>query len=615
MCGILGAVGLFESYKFSTALRQLAHRGPDGEAIWLNEEGNVKLGHRRLAILDLSDSGIQPMTDGHLTIVFNGEIFNYVELRKQLVDKGHVFKSLSDTEVILKAFREWGSKCVEKFNGMWAFALWDANLKKMFLARDRFGVKPLFYAFTNSGFVFGSEMKAIAPLLDHILLSKDFNWCLNNIYAYEGSEKSLIEGIQRFPAGHTGYYSVNDKNLKLQKYWETLDHLTQAPSDYECQVEEFRTIFLDAVKIRMRSDVKIGTSLSGGLDSSSVAAAMRHCSLQSGSLENLQPDWQNAFIATFKGTYLDEQEYAEEVVNTLKLRGHFYEIDASEGIEQLDDYLWYLEELYLTTPIPMTNIYKAIRKSGISVTLDGHGADELLAGYGTTMFKAIQDDPFNIHSIKEVIATYKQQFNINKGDFEALVDGFAGRKNMLQFYLRKMLRIAPEEELVKRLGYFNAALYKEFHHFILPTLLRNYDRYSMAASVEVRMPFMDYRLVTLTFSLPWQSKLRGGYTKAILRDAIRPYLSSKIVNRKTKIGFSTPLTHWFLGPWKEFVLDTIHTSTFRNSSVIEPDKVESNILKFFAKPKPTPEDGLKVWKDLMPYLWENSFYKKIQTIA
>lgn len=611
MCGILGTIGNFDENKFARALHQLAHRGPDGESIWRDEENSVTLGHRRLSIVDISDLGKQPMQDGEFTIIFNGEIYNYIELKKILQNKGHSFKSTSDTEVILKSFLEWRERCVEMFNGMWAFAIWDRQRKKLFIARDRFGVKPLFYASTSNGFVFGSEMKAVAPLLDKIEISNDFEWCLRNIYSYETTEKSLIEGIKRFPAGCTAYFSPEERKTSISRYWNTLDNIKSDSSTYNQQVEKFRSLFLDACKIRMRSDVKIGTSLSGGLDSSSVAAAMSYWGNQSNAASAL-PEWQNAFIATFKGTYLDEKEYAEEVVNSLNLKGHFYEIDGAQGLEDLGQYLWYFEELFLTSPIPMTNIYKAIKKEQVSVSLDGHGADELLAGYGHSIFNAVKDDPFNFKSIKEIIETFKPLRAVDKSNMEIIIDAFAGRKNMLKFYLRKLLQLKPEDELVQQLGYFNAALYKEFHYYILPTLLRNYDRYSMAASVEVRMPFLDYRLVSHAFSLPWQSKLRGGFTKAILRDAIAPFLSPKIVKRKSKIGFGTPFTDWFLGPWKNFTLDSIHTESFKSSSVVDSSRVRKAVLSFFEKDKHTPQDGHDVWENLMPYLWEESFFKNLK---
>jgi asparagine synthase (glutamine-hydrolysing) len=612
MCGILGGIGKFDRHVFEKSLHRLSHRGPDGYGLWEEPDSNVMFGHRRLSILDLSDFGKQPMTDGELTIIFNGEIYNYKELKKVLEANGHHFRSNCDTEVILKAYKEWGHRCLERFNGMWAFAIWDSKQKTLFMARDRFGVKPLFYAYTRQGFIFGSEMKALAPLLDEVAMSKDFAWCQRNIYEYENSSKSLLKDICRFPAGHYAYLKPDNTTIKLQRYWDTLQHIGTVKESYKEQVERFRELFFDSCKIRMRSDVKIGTALSGGLDSSSVAAAMHHLGTN-GFVDHEQTDWQNAFVATFTGTELDEKEYAEMVVKSLGLKGHFYEIDATKGIDTLSNYLWYFEELFLTSPIPMVEIYKAIKANGVSVSLDGHGADELLAGYGTTIFNAVKDAPFNIPGINEIATTYKQLRGTDRSNFKVVVDGFAGRKNMLKFYLSKFLKFNEENDyLVKELGYFNAALYKEFHFYILPTLLRNYDRYSMTAGVEVRMPFMDYRLVTYCFSLPWQSKLRNGFTKAILRDAIQPVLSVKVVRRKLKTGFGTPFTDWFLGPWKEFINDTINSGAFRNSSVIDATDVKRKADQFYTEPNPTFEAGHALWSELMPFFWETAFYKKLE---
>ncbi len=613
MCGVLGAVGKFEKPSFEVGLSRLSHRGPDGFGIWGNPENSILLGHRRLAIIDLTDLGRQPMVDEELVITYNGEIYNYKEIRRVLESHGHLFSSNSDTEVILKSYRQWGPGCLEKFNGMWSFAIWDSRKNEIFISRDRFGVKPMFYAFTRNGFVFGSEMKALAPLLDEIRVSPDFNWCKENIYEYETTEKTLLNGISRFPAGSFAYLRLGDNKLKPQQFWNTLDHINSVESSYSNQVEHFRELFFDSCKIRMRSDVRIGTALSGGLDSSSVAAAMHFMGGQRTKDSGMAADWQNAFVATFPGTILDEKEYAQEVVNSLQLKGYFYDIDATKGISNLSEYLWLFEELFLTSPIPMVEIYKAIRSNGIYVSLDGHGADELFSGYGTMIFNAVKDAPFDFPGIKEIATIYKEIRGLDKTDLEVVVDGFGGRKNLLKFYMNKMLnREKLRDELVEQLGFFNAALYREFHQYILPTLLRNYDRYSMSAGVEVRMPFMDYRIVSYCFSLPWQSKLRKGFTKAILRDAIEPFLSKKIVRRKTKVGFGTPFTDWLRGPWKEYICDIINSNSFINSDMIDVRNVTMSINDFYANPAPSFEDGHRVWEKLMPYLWEVNFFQRLK---
>ncbi|MEJ0054751.1 MAG: hypothetical protein WDN75_03355 [Bacteroidota bacterium] len=227
MCGILGAIGKFDRLSFEKGLESLSHRGPDGLGIWDDPENNVLFGHRRLAIIDLTDLGKQPMIDDELLITYNGEIYNFKEVKKILEDLGHRFLSGSDTEVILKAYRQWGHGCLEKFNGMWSFAIWDRSKNRLFISRDRFGVKPLFYAFTKKGFVFGSEMKALAPLLDDIAVSEEFNWCRDNIYEYETTDKTLVRGIKRFPAGSFAYLRSEDHEIKPDLFWSTWTTLKQ----------------------------------------------------------------------------------------------------------------------------------------------------------------------------------------------------------------------------------------------------------------------------------------------------------------------------------------------------------------------------------------------------
>lgn len=614
MCGVIGSVGKVDLHVFEGALHRLSHRGPDGFGIWQSEDSCVTLGHRRLAVIDTSEAGKQPMTDDNLIITYNGEIYNYIELRDELIKKGHSFHTSSDTEVVLKAFRQWGAGCLERLNGMWAFAIWDEIKKELFISRDRFGVKPLFYTFSKSGFSFASEMKALAPLLDEIEIGSEFEWCKNNLYSYETTEICLIEGIKRFPSGSYTYVALGDEKVQPKKFWNTLENVSLDIRSYDEQVEHFRSLFLDACKIRMRSDVKIGTALSGGLDSSSVAAAMHYCGAQ-GSTSSSIPEWQNAFIATFPGTELDETKYAQAVVDSLNLKGHFYNMNGESGFEKLSSYMWLCEELMTTSPLPMIEIYKRTKSEGVTVSLDGHGADELLSGYGSMIFNAVKDEPYNFKNIREVAQTFRNLRGIDKSSLELLVDAFAGRKNLLRFYLEKILRKDGDDELVKRLGYFNAALYREFHYYILPTLLRNYDRYSMAAGVEVRMPFMDYRLVSYCFSLPWQSKLKGGYTKAILRDAIQPYLIEEVTRRKVKAGFGTPFTQWLRGPWKEHILDSINSQAFSNSKVVNSKEVKSMVMNFYSKMNPTFDDGQELWKALMPYFWETYFFANLRKRA
>ena len=337
MCGILGTIPSTDGSKFKKALDTLYHRGPD--AYGVENIGNyITLGHRRLSIVDLSPKGHQPMSDisSRYTLTFNGEIYNFIEIRAELKERGYVFRSHSDSEVVLYAYIEWGSECVNKFNGMWAFAIWDRLKNELFLSRDRFGKKPLFYAVIDGKFIFSSEMKAIYPFLKSVKPSTDFSWMKNNIFLYEATDKCLVDGIKRFPFGCNGLYK--DKNLKINRYWNTLEHLVEVPDNYEDQVEHFRELFLDACKIRMRSDVPIGTALSGGLDSSATISAMAH--LSKGQIDYGKKDWQHAFVASFPGTPLDESKYAKIVADNIGIEANYVDINPFKYCENLEDYFY-----------------------------------------------------------------------------------------------------------------------------------------------------------------------------------------------------------------------------------------------------------------------------------
>ena len=316
MCGILGTIPATEINIFKHALDTLVHRGPDNSGIEVIDN-EVTLGHRRLSIIDI-DHGHQPMFDNEkrYSVTFNGEIYNFIEIKKELKSLGCSFKTNSDTEVLLNAYIKWKDKCVLKFNGMWSFAIWDNHNKELFLSRDRFGKKPLFYSDINEKFIFASEMKAIYPFLNKVDASKDFQWMKKNVFLYESTEKCLIDGIKRFPQGSNGIY--RNGKLKIYRYWNTLDNLHDTPQNYEKQVEEFRELFMDACKIRMRSEVRMGTALSGGLDSSSVMSSMAHL-FKNGQIDFGKKDWQHAFIACFPGTPLDESKSVPSISNIIFL--------------------------------------------------------------------------------------------------------------------------------------------------------------------------------------------------------------------------------------------------------------------------------------------------------
>ncbi|MEM0930966.1 MAG: asparagine synthase (glutamine-hydrolyzing) [Bacteroidota bacterium] len=612
MCGILGTVPATTPEIFKPALDTLTHRGPDSFGI---ESFGKKatLGHRRLSILDLSQNGHQPMLEesGRYAVVFNGEIYNFLEIKKELVKKGYTFKSTSDTEVLLKAYLQWGEACVTKFNGMWAFAIWDNLTDVLFLSRDRYGQKPLFYANVQGKFIFASEMKAIFPFIDHLEIADDFHWMKNNVFYYEATEKCLVKGIKRFPAGHNGI--LKNGELKTDRYWNTLDHLIEVPKKYEDQVAYFRELFLDATKLRMRSDVTIGTALSGGLDSSATIGAMANLSKNNKSYSD---DWQHAFVAAFPGTPLDESKYAKMVTDHLGIGATFVDIEPLKYWGKLEEYFYLFEDLYITSPLPMIMLYGAVKENGVTVTLDGHGADELLSGYAQGTLESLWDARWNMKRSKDIMGIYQDSLNEDKVQYERIPSfkiytDYMIKKWGKKIVGKKMPSSDKEHPNFSRLDNHAQYLYAMFNENIMPTLLRNYDRYSMINSVEIRMPFMDYRIVNYVNSLPYSSKIGNGYTKRIVRDAIDPYLPKGVTWRKTKVGFSTPIVDWMQNELSEWFLDIVNSKDFLESELIDnPLQLGQKITKIVKAENNDFNSAQKCWTQLSPFIWEKALLKK-----
>lgn len=624
MCGILGSIPPTNENDFLKALNTLQHRGPDDLGIVSDE--CITLGHRRLSIIDLSSNAHQPMTlknhVGHYTIVFNGELYNYVEIRNELKLKGYSFCTDSDTEVVLTSFIEWGEHALHKFNGMWALAIWNHKNKQLFLSRDRFGKKPLFYSFvkdTRGGvkLIFASEMKAIYPFLEQVKPSQHFHTFSNiaHIFDYEHTSNTLIEGIHRFPHAHYAFYSPNNEAcIQPIRYYTLLDYCTSPLPSYKESVEKFRELFLDSVRLRMRSDVSIGTALSGGLDSSATMCAMAH--LGGGT----QKEWQHAVIACFKGTPLDESQYAKQVVDYLGIKGDFVEIEPLKHWDRIYEYFYLFEDLYITSPIPMIATYQAIKQKGVSVTLDGHGADELFSGYGH-LIEALWDTKFNPMMTIDVLTTLNQT-SISPLSTLALT------QNAIQYYIKKTIKFLIKYKMptsqdshhprFKKLDYFSQQLYKIFNESILPTLLRNYDRYSMINGVEIRMPFMDHRLVEFVFSLPFSYKFGGGYTKKLIRDALQSFMPHDVVWRQSKIGFNSPIIQWIQrkqeqNGLQEWFLDITHSKDFLECPLIEnPTAIQKHINNILNSKEVSFNVGEQLWCGINPYLWQKSLCHAIK---
>ena len=618
MCGIFGVFGQQISEETGwQCVDRIAHRGPDGKGLW--QEEDVTLGHRRLAIMDLSDHGRQPMSDesGRYMLVFNGEIYNFLEIRDDLEQKGYRFFSESDSEVLLNAYKEWGSACQDRFNGMWAFAIYDREKQELFLSRDRFGVKPLYYTHLGAhAFAFASEMKALVPLMDKVSPNRELVCDPKRIVYYESTTECVIEGIKRLPAGHC--MLLGREKERTERWWNTLDHLVGVPGTYEEQVQEMRRLFLDACKLRMRSDVTIGTALSGGLDSSATICAMAHLAGTDPG-RRMSGDWQHAYVATFPNTTMDESVYAKRVTNYLGIPATFVEIDPLSVADRIDHFLYLFEDVYLTSPIPMMLLYEALRKDGTYVTIDGHGADELFGGYTFDFINALRDA-----KTKEerdwILTAYVDSFpkdgsnislrsstkaSVYRNYLKRRIKGYFKRPGHAYEQVR-----AKSDPRYRQMDTLNRILYVSSHETILPTLLRNYDRYAMANSVEIRMPFMDHRIVTYALSLDYRAKIHGGFSKSIIRDAMAPYMPEDIAYRKTKIGFNTPIVEWMKGPLKPYFTDMIHSQDFQNCDLINPENVRAQVEQVISDPQATFAMGENAWSALYPYLWERAVLKR-----
>lgn len=605
----MGSLPAAEPGAFNRALNDLKHRGPDGQGTWVDDDRLISLGHTRLSVIDLSDDAAQPMHYGRYTIVYNGEIYNYQELKTELARLGHPFKTSSDTEVLVAAYAEWGVDCLSRLIGMWAFAIWDKENKSLFFSRDRFGEKPFFYSHNPDQFLFASEMKGLVPLMDQVEVSSKFGWMTRHMLDYEATELCLLEGVKRLLPGHYGIFSRGE--LTIERYYNLLDGLIALPTSYEDKVEQFRTLFFNSVNLRLRSDVPLGVALSGGLDSSSILGGM---------MQHKLPEKPTAFTAHYPGSAIDELQYAQQLTGSYNLPHQVVELNGVEALNSLPDDLYYFEELYRNAPSPMMALYQQYRQQGVFVSLDGHGPDELFSGYDNFIFLALLDAGMDTAAWDEILDTYGHMFPEGHGQFEQRKTNYLNVLKTKAWQVWEEMtgnRSAEEKQVLEKysreleiMGYLNAGLFRLFNYTTFPTLLRNYDRYAMRSGVEVRMPFTDHHLVEFCFSLTWKDKLKGGYTKKIMRDALAPYLPQEIVWRKQKVGFQSPLADWFAGPWKEWLEDTLADQTFSQHKHTNTRKAR-NLYKQFSQGKNDLETANALWQELMPYLWHKHFFERV----
>jgi asparagine synthase (glutamine-hydrolysing) len=597
MCGISGIYKLNEASVSLETLKRftdsMIHRGPDGAGYELFENNTLGLGQRRLSILDLSEAGKQPMSyaNGRYWITYNGEVFNFIEIKAELIQLGYSFHSETDTEVILASYAHWGKACMDKFNGMWAFAIWDNQEKTLFMARDRFGIKPLYYTYVSNQFIaFASETIAFKHLdgFERTINQTRVNEITKNGLAHEGLGLTIFNNIYQILPGHT-LTIYSDKKVPKQKRWYDIRTkiLKSTLTTYQENVNIFYTLFEDACKIRMRSDVPLASALSGGLDSSSVYSMVHHLSQKAITNERKANNWQKAITAVFPGTPMDEMAYAEIVANKWgKDNWVCIQNNISELEQEIKEITEKFDAISATSMNSISKIYEGVRNQGIVVSLDGHGVDEMLFGYRYMLDKLFYHyiENSNINNatlIKDVLINLyednqrsqidqrlsmliNQKMQSNKGIKGFIKNFFHTRIPKKTNYTFKKNELTDSPYDFSSFDFEDQILLEDFFIYSLPTYLRDFDRASMMHSVEVRMPFMDYRLVEFCFNLPIEHKLGMGYTKRIIRDAMKNIVPQEILDRTYKIGISSPLSSWFNKELKGFIIQLLKEPSFIN---------------------------------------------------
>ncbi|WOF17196.1 asparagine synthase (glutamine-hydrolyzing) [Methanoplanus sp. FWC-SCC4] len=606
MCGIAGIYsekGKINSDILKDMAKALSHRGPDGEGFYISV--NVGLAHRRLSIIDLSESGKQPMSneDETLWLVFNGEIYNYMELREDLINLGHKFHSKTDSEVIIHAYEEWGSDCTKHFNGMWAFALYDNKNDEMFCSRDRFGIKPFYYSLIDGEFIFASEIKALLkhPKAGVIPNDRKVLLYLGNA-VQDTDEETMFEGIfQLRPA--SSMYIKKGIPEKPFTYWEyEVSPLKLSSPDFsdENASEELLFKIIDSVKIRLRSDVPVGTCLSGGLDSSTIVSLINNIIKKEG-IKSVG-DRQNTFSVCFEDKRYDESEYIDEVINSTGVSAHKIYPLAEELESDLNRIIYMQDEPFGSLSIYAQ--YKVMKLAGknVKVILDGQGADEQLAGYLGYQTAYIKSLKGNIpHFLSEIYGS----FRLHRTFFISAITQLSARKKR-----RKLLK--GDIPVINRYdGTLDLVLKSEVTKSNLQALLHYEDRNSMAFSIESRVPFLDYRLVEYIGLLPLDQKIRRGVTKYVLRKAIKGIVPEKVRCRMDKMGFVTPEEIWMANELSDLATGIFNSESFKRRKYWYADRVLENYNRFL---KGKSEYSGDFWRIMCTEMWMRIFFDNRKNI-
>lgn len=657
MCGIFGVWNVqgkpVDLETLFDSLNSIRHRGPDDEGYLLmnshsqevasclgpesaahvrlpriedvfNSQFDIAFGFRRLSILDLSPAGHQPMSnaDGSLWIVFNGEIYNYIELRNELEALGYIFHTQTDTEVILNAYAEWGVDCLSRFNGMWGFALFDKRNKRLFCARDRFGIKPFYYHFDRKSFTFASEIKAV---LQYSKIERKPNDAIVYDYLSHGlldhTHETFFEDVYQLPAAH--FLVLDGSDIHLERYWNIdpdnkLDLGTGAQADGE-YIRRFYNLFEDSIRLHLRSDVAIGSCLSGGLDSSSIVSVANKLLFSD---HVVSPDLvgakQKTFSSCFDDRRFDERQHIESVLSITSAERNYTFPNPKNLLSDLPRLIWHQDEPFGSTSIyAQWCVMKIAAEKGVRVLLDGQGGDEILAGYhpyfdsywGTLLKQGRLADLQkewsayqNIYHVSHAHLIQHTLFSIAPKTFQRKVRIHRGSIGLRSEFSSQFHQRHPDEDIEYRGDPFSKRLYHALTNTSLPGLLHYEDRNSMAHSIEARVPFLDYRLVEYAFALPDKQKIKNGYTKAVLRNSMQGVLPESIRSRTDKMGFVTPERVWLSTDLKDWIDDIFNSSSFRSNPYLNAPQI-NKLLKEHRTQK--RDLGFMIWRWVNLQLWQD----------
>lgn len=610
MCGINGFTWDDRTLlcRMNEALR---HRGPDDSGTYT--DGRVSLGHQRLSIIDLTPAGHQPMSneDGGVWIVYNGEIYNYKEIRPDLEAAGHRFRSETDTEVILHAYEEWGADCVERFNGMWAFAIYDIAKGLLFLSRDRFGVKPLYYHLGDRDLIFSSEIKG---LLQHDLERAPNDRAIYEYLAYgimEHCPETFFSGILRLMPGESMIYDLARRTAQKSQWYDLEGRIEALKEEIGGLSEDeaagrVRSLFEDSIRYRLISDVPVGSCLSGGIDSSCIVYTMRRL----GTNERLK-----AFSMVFPGQRMDESTYIDEVVRDTAVQSFTTTPTTGDLMNDLLDLIRTQEEPFRSTSIyGQYRVMRLAHENGMKVLLDGQGADELFAGYRIYFKYYIFEALSSLHLGEAMSCAAAVNYSLSDlllfpaatiATRLGLGDIFRWAWNrrlrhLLPFYKRQSVNLLQERGFS-----LNRALLTDLIRYSIPQLLRYEDKNAMRWSIESRVPFLDFRLVEMACALPSAFKIHKGVTKQILRRAMSGIVSERILRRRDKIGFATPDEDWLSAPeFSSLMKEMLGSEKFRGRPYWRHMEVARIFEEHRSGRRGKSED---LWRIINTELWLQAF--------